>query len=383
MIINCNTDFQPLKEIAVGQIYHSDSFNFVKDPKVREPMKRVLAETEADLQNLCDVLESYNVIVHRPDQPPKDYIRSYIDRGARPPIPPMSIRDSNIVVGDTFYRFNHTEFMDNIFDNARATGNKVFDPYNTSQDAAKLPTMTRDNKYELAKGVLRGAGTLYKKHDGKYSAGSSFDYATTLITHLLEGPSLIRLGDRLIIDSFLSYQMKWCHDEFKDYTIYETSIGGHSDGCFCPVKPGLYLHTIDWEEEYKQSTPGWEGIYLKGHGYTAKLVKELGNTKYSNGRWWIQDEAYNDTLSNFINTWLTDWMGQIDESIFDVNLLSINENLVLCMSEPPKEVKDAFKKHNVEYHIVPFRHRFFWDGGLHCITLDLHREGGIESYFHE
>ncbi len=32
-------------------------------------------------------------------------------------------------------------------------------------------------------------------------------------------------------------------------------------------------------------------------------------------------------------------------------------------------------------HIVQWRHRYFWDGGLHCITLDLDREGEREDYF--
>lgn len=32
-------------------------------------------------------------------------------------------------------------------------------------------------------------------------------------------------------------------------------------------------------------------------------------------------------------------------------------------------------------HVVPFRHRYFWDGGIHCITLDLDREGKMHDYF--
>jgi len=29
---------------------------------------------------------------------------------------------------------------------------------------------------------------------------------------------------------------------------------------------------------------------------------------------------------------------------------------------------------------VPLRHRYFWDGGLHCCSLDLVREGDREDY---
>ena len=39
------------------------------------------------------------------------------------------------------------------------------------------------------------------------------------------------------------------------------------------------------------------------------------------------------------------------------------------------------KKHNMEPVHIPWRHRYFWDGGLHCITLDLEREGTKEDYF--
>jgi hypothetical protein len=36
-------------------------------------------------------------------------------------------------------------------------------------------------------------------------------------------------------------------------------------------------------------------------------------------------------------------------------------------------------KHKIEPVHIPWRHRYFWDGGLHCITLDLEREGSKES----
>ena len=44
---------------------------------------------------------------------------------------------------------------------------------------------------------------------------------------------------------------------------------------------------------------------------------------------------------------------------------------------------DAFSRHGVTPHICNFRHRYFWDGGLHCITSDLNREGVMQDYFPE
>ena len=53
-----------------------------------------------------------------------------------------------------------------------------------------------------------------------------------------------------------------------------------------------------------------------------------------------------------------------------------------CVSQQDNEIVNAFlKKHNMEPVYVPWRHRYFWDGGLHCITLDLYREGTQQDYF--
>ena len=45
-----------------------------------------------------------------------------------------------------------------------------------------------------------------------------------------------------------------------------------------------------------------------------------------------------------------------------------------------KTVFDFLSKHNIEPIVAPFRHRFFWDGGIHCITSDLYREGDSDIY---
>ena len=38
------------------------------------------------------------------------------------------------------------------------------------------------------------------------------------------------------------------------------------------------------------------------------------------------------------------------------------------------------KKYGVEMIPFDFRHKYFWDSGLHCVTLDLSRNGERESY---
>ncbi|SVC02124.1 uncharacterized protein METZ01_LOCUS254978, partial [marine metagenome] len=282
---------------------------------------------------------------------------------------------SYITIANTLYRFCYKKEMDSIF-NLLIDG-KTFDPYKRLDDFNSLEPMSTEELKELTRYLLKGMS-----EGGIKNVNVDTNYIKTIRTHFMDAPCLVRLGQRLIVDHFPTYQRKWINKEFSQYTLFNTDVRGHSDGAFCPVKPGLYVHTRDWREEYKKSIPGWEGIYLPGQGWSSDTVKNFMSIKYKNeGKWWVQGEENNDELIHFVKNWLDEWVGYIEETVFDVNMLSINENLILCTNDPPQQVKDAFKRHDVEYIIAPFRHRFFWDGGLHCITLDLDREGNCEDYF--
>ena len=45
------------------------------------------------------------------------------------------------------------------------------------------------------------------------------------------------------------------------------------------------------------------------------------------------------------------------------------------------KVEEACARHGVNVHISPFRHKYFWDAGIHCITNDLNREGTRQNFF--
>jgi len=63
-------------------------------------------------------------------------------------------------------------------------------------------------------------------------------------------------------------------------------------------------------------------------------------------------------------------------------MLVVDEQNVI-VNNYNKDVFDFFEKHGVTGHVVNFRHRYFWDGGLHCITTDLDREGERQDFFPE
>jgi len=102
----------------------------------------------------------------------------------------------------------------------------------------------------------------------------------------------------------------------------------------------------------------------------------------NHGKWWVPGEENNDALTECVENWLDNWVGYVEETVFDVNMLVIDEKNVIVNNENDK-VFSAFERHGVTPHVCNFRHRYFWDGGIHCITSDLEREGEMKDYFPE
>ena len=166
--------------------------------------------------------------------------------------------------------------------------------------------------------------------------------------------------------------------EFTATRNHIVNTGGHSDGTYCPVAPGLIISLRD-VPTYANTYPGWEVVYLPRQGWTA--VKEFMLLKNKNqGRWWIPGFEQDQEVVNVVETWLKHWTGYVEETVFDINILIIDPKNVIVFNYN-KEVFDALDRFGITPHVVPFRHRYFWDGGVHCITSDLHREGQLQDFF--
>ena len=90
-------------------------------------------------------------------------------------------------------------------------------------------------------------------------------------------------------------------------------------------------------------------------------------------KWWINGEDDNRDMQQFIDTYMQDYVGNVYETFFDVNVLSLDSDAI-CISNDNRELRQRLEKRGIESIVVPWRHQFFVDGGLHCITLDLCRE---------
>lgn len=321
--------FDPLKHCWIGSGFNTEMFrdlDIYKNHKVMDPLKRIMEETEEDYQTLEKILQTAGVKTYRGFLAKEKRIQDIY----RPPVCP---RDHFAVIGEKFYYVG--PFMEEYESFIPKINPKQL--HRDDQDMWAINTAS----------ICRVGKDLF------------FDYECK------------NDKDRSIKDS---YAEQWRSQGFR---VHVTHRGYHSDGSFCVVKPGCIVSLVDIQD-YQTEFPGWDVLYLPDQSWS-KVDPFMQMKANVGGRWWLKGEEHNDQLIEFVNTWLEDWVGYVEETVFDVNMLSIDQNTIIC-NNYNKEVFDHFKKHKVEPIVFNFRHRYFWDGGVHCITQDLYREGTQEDY---
>jgi hypothetical protein len=156
------------------------------------------------------------------------------------------------------------------------------------------------------------------------------------------------------------------------------NAGGHGDATYCPVTPGLIISLGDIPT-FKDTFPGWEVVYLPPSNY--EHMREFqASMRINRGRWHIPGFDQDQNLINTVEYYFEDWVGNVSETVFDVNILVVDQKNIVVSSHND-QMEEACARHGIEVHVSPFRHRYFWDAGIHCITNDLHRDGKIHDYF--
>jgi hypothetical protein len=101
MIFSKYSEFQPLREVVVGQGYPVDYFDNIEDSEVRDNVQKIFLEIEEDFQHLVKTLEGFGVIVTRPELISKQEYQDQC-KGSKPPMPPLTPRDRQGVFGKKF-----------------------------------------------------------------------------------------------------------------------------------------------------------------------------------------------------------------------------------------------------------------------------------------
>jgi hypothetical protein len=335
--------------------------------------EKIAIETEEDYQNIIKKLTSFGVEVLRPDLP------SEIFTNGKFTPPPMTPRDDTVMIGDTFY--------ENVSYNFKKFYNDVKDPTwpacNSLDQFYSLPIAIQKECQEIHNiGPNSYAHNYLYKHIFE-RIGSQGNLIKSHVDPYINGAMVSRIGKDLYFGTYSYNQdnnkfLSLVNDEFPQTRNHIVNTGGHSDGTYCPVCPGLIISLQD-VPTYADTFPGWEVVYLPGQSWS--MVEDFLKLKKKNaGKWWIPGFEHDNDVVDVVEQWLGHWTGYVEETVFDVNMLIIDPKNVMVFNYN-KQVFDALDRYGITAHIVMFRHRYFWDGGIHCVTSDLHREGTMQNYF--
>lgn len=394
--------WDPLKVCLVGKSYSPEFYSFIKNPKVRTVFEQIAQETEEDYQKLIKLLESFGVEILRPDV--SDNFRDCTEWNTPNKIipPPMTPRDYSIALGS------------NLFFSTWNGGNKFWEnfkdsdwpdtPPKTVEEFLQYPEWIRKKIDQVSQGnfiknfqlIDSDPNHINPQYDHyNYRWKSVLEKLKPKFEHYYWGivpedfsafnsAMITRIGRDVYCgtsDEFPSSKnLNKLKESFPEYRWHITETNGHLDGTYCPVVPGLIVSLMDMPT-YEKTFPGWEVVYLPNQSWDkVRPFLELKNK--NQGKWWVRGQELNDDFTNFVEEWMGHWVGYVEETVFDVNMLVIDEKNVVC-NNYNEQVFKAFERYDVTPHVINFRHRYFWDGGLHCITSDMHREGTLKDYFPE
>jgi hypothetical protein len=333
-MILSHTGFQPLKTVWLGDTYPERFYDHL-DSESQDALMKLTELTHHDLNQIEKKLIELDVQVQRPQF---QSIDSYIsnDKLIKPPICP---RDWAMVLNDTLHI---------------------------------IP------QYESGVQPWQWAIDQYVDQHQKVNILNRFCEKSDSMCWVAF-PSFVRVGRDLFIDYSLKNENSAknnqiiCEQLSKNYRVHVSHTGDHSDGTFCPVRAGQIFST-HYRQVYSDTFPEWDVFFLtdttvgrkyKGNGY--------------NGTWQQKDfylPYYNSSLISNVNSWL----GNSEETVFEVNMLVVDEKNVICIAEDDAACR-KLEELGITPHVVDFKTRSFWDGGIHCITLDIHRQGECVDFW--
>ena len=363
-----------LEVCAVGKSYPPEFYQWITVPRVRTLFETIAQETEEDFQHIIKTLGKFGVQVVRPTIAELDPDSKHF------PQPPMTPRDFCIMIGDTFYDCFGRDLVASYKDCADQSWPKI----KSQAEFFSLPNWIRDELHQVH-GVNASATWLEKCWQPMFELlqKNNVPRVAHYIDHTLNGAMVTRVGQDLYFGTVASGQdidhiKHRVAQKFPTYRTHVIDTEGHADGTYCPVCPGLIVSLCD-VPTYAETFPGWEVVYLKHQGWN-KVKPFLDLKKQNAGKWWIPGFEYDQAVLDVVDGWMSHWVGYVEETVFDVNMLVIDPHNVMVFNENDKVFK-ALDKYGITPHVVPFRHRYFWDGGIHCVTTDLSRQGEQQDFF--
>jgi len=378
--------WDPLQVCLVGRTYPPEFYSWMNDPVTRQRFETLAQETEEDYQVLIKLLEKkFGVRVLRPEFP-TDLSELWI--GNKWVQPPTAPRDYFLMIQDRFWvpKIPNGSHAWSIFYRQRRQpgwGDYVR-PADFYRDHPELAVQIQwefaqfqqvDQAHLDAKLGFYGHVFQDIQQQGNQIVSTDLDF--------INGCFVSRIGRDLYFATQTYHDdkqgiLKQVNQLFPGTRNHVVNAGGHGDAVYCPVTPGLIISLNDIPT-YADTFPDWEVLYLPPSDYAH--MQEFKTSMIRNkGRWFMPGFEQDNNLIDMVDHYFNAWVGQVSETVFDVNILIVDRKNVVVSSHND-QVEQACARHGIEVHVVPFRHRWFWDAGIHCVTNDISRSGQMQDFF--
>ena len=308
--------WDPLKKVLIGSCVAPEYFDHVANTEIREKLQQIVIETQEDLDNIADVCQKSGAEAVRVNHQ-NGHLPKYLDPGKKTKslLPLMFPTDQLVVIGNDLISSDRWTMLNNLFINA-------------SDELKKKNTPWYD---------------LNIKHRIEHFYPNSWTLVGKDLFIVVRQPNknLTGFEEILAVDTIEKWAAKW----FPQIDVHWCDIGGHNDGCFHTLKPGVIM-SLEEIMTYDQTFPGWEVLYLPDQEWS-KISGFNEMKQKTEGKYWLPGDEKNDQLIDFINKWLDEWVGFVEETVFDVNCLMINQSTVI-VSGYNKTVFDFFKRHKID-----------------------------------
>ena len=130
--------------------------------------------------------------------------------------------------------------------------------------------------------------------------------------------------------------IQWLKSINKNINIHNVDVSGHLDGYIFLVRPGLLMTWLA-PSKLPEYFKNWDKVYIDND--TNRVLSHLGQHRYKRYHPVIAQEFY-----NFLQT-------NTEETFYNINSLSINENTVLFTGKH-KRLFNQLEKHGVDCWLV-------------------------------
>lgn len=347
------TEYDPLQEIIVGDSYLPGDLDKLLPKHSLKGFNKILEETKEDLDDLAELFTKFNVKVHRPKVYRYDNNFSMPNFDVNLPMSPLVPRDAYLVRGQTILQ-TYTSLADRYFDSLSYYHifKELFDEgYNwISQPLPMLTNLDEDEKWYFDRDIYKNK------------------LSDKLLWHTA---TMFQAGDAVIVNELgpgSPKGLEWVKRNLPE-TRFIKSTGtifdghGHIDHGFILVDDNTVIHAgIEWVPEVLRNK---RLIDIK------KFLPELNLDNFMKDYKGIESK-YN---VEWIDKYLENWKGYNQEVCFDLNVVIVDSKNIIWAREIPDLFEFLMKELGINSWVSPIRHSLFWEGGIHCSTLDLKRDG--------